>query len=181
MNITEDDALECWGVLESAIQQIHEQNASRLSFEELYRRAYTLVLHRYGAMLYTGFETSLRNHLTNVRAKFTDKSGMAFVSEVLAQWSTYHKSTQMIRDILMVRSASRSRDSARAATYIDIKSPLSMSVFISGGRSRSVCGSGQCWTTIFITGEINEPTPTSYLWHRILRSAQIFFLDVLIH
>lgn len=103
MNITEADALECWGKLESAIQQIHDRNASHLSFEELYRRAYTLVLHRYGAMLYTGFENSLRNQLKNVRAKFTDKSGMAFVSEVLAQWSTYHKSTQMIRDILMVR------------------------------------------------------------------------------
>lgn len=105
MNITEADALDCWGKLESAIQKIHEQNASHLSFEELYRRAYTLVLHRYGAMLYTGFENSLRGHLRNVRTKFKDKSGMAFVSEVLEQWSTYHKSTQMIRDILMVRTA----------------------------------------------------------------------------
>eukprot|EP00892_Ulva_mutabilis_P012682 jgi/Ulvmu1/9787/UM056_0027.1 len=117
MNITEDDALECWGVLESAIQQIHEQNASRLSFEELYRRAYTLVLHRYGAMLYTGFESSLRNHLTNVRAKFTDKSGMAFVSEVLVQWSTYHKSTQMIRDILMYMDRTFVKNFNRTPVY----------------------------------------------------------------
>jgi hypothetical protein len=39
-----------------------------------------------------------------VRGKFKDKSGVSFVTEVLAQWSSYHKSTQMIRDILMVCS-----------------------------------------------------------------------------
>jgi hypothetical protein len=103
MNMTDEEARESWAKLETAMKHIHEQNASHLSFEELYRTAYTLVLHRHGQLLYNGFETSLRKHLQGVRAKFKDKSGMAFVTEVLAQWTSYHKSTQMIRDILMVR------------------------------------------------------------------------------
>jgi Cullin family len=103
--MTEDEAREAWAKLETAMKHIHEQNASHLSFEELYRTAYTLVLHRHGQLLYSGFENSLRKHLHVVRAKFKDKSGVSFVTEVLAQWTSYHKSTQMIRDILMVCSS----------------------------------------------------------------------------
>ena len=102
MNMTEDEAREAWAKLETAMRHIHEQNASHLSFEELYRTAYTLVLHRHGQLLYSGFENSLRKHLHVVRSKFKDKSGVSFVTEVLKQWASYHKSTQMIRDILMV-------------------------------------------------------------------------------
>lgn len=104
MNMTEDEAREAWAKLETAMKHIHEQNASHLSFEELYRTAYTLVLHRHGQLLYSGFENSLRKHLHVVRVKFKDKSGISFVTEVLEQWTSYHKSTQMIRDILMVRT-----------------------------------------------------------------------------
>jgi cullin 3 len=103
MNMTADEARSTWAKLESAIEKIHHQNASSLSFEELYRTAYTLVLHRHGDILYNGFENSLRRHLRSVRDKIERKIGMSFVSEVLSQWSAYHKSTQMIRDILMVR------------------------------------------------------------------------------
>ena len=38
--------------LQGAIHEIHKQNASGLSFEELYRNAYNMVLHKYGEMLY---------------------------------------------------------------------------------------------------------------------------------
>ena len=41
-----------WIALKSAIGEIHNQNASTLSFEELYRNAYNLVLHKHGEMLY---------------------------------------------------------------------------------------------------------------------------------
>ena len=36
----QDGALETWASLDSAITQIHQQNASSLSFEELYRHEY---------------------------------------------------------------------------------------------------------------------------------------------
>ena len=41
-----------WGALRAAIAEIHNANASSLSFEELYRNAYNLVLHKHGQLLY---------------------------------------------------------------------------------------------------------------------------------
>ncbi|EFH63556.1 hypothetical protein ARALYDRAFT_894845 [Arabidopsis lyrata subsp. lyrata] len=37
-----------WQILERAIHQIYNQDASGLSFEELYRNAYNMVLHKFG-------------------------------------------------------------------------------------------------------------------------------------
>ena len=41
-----------WHVLETALQEIHTKNASKLSFEELYRNAYKIVLKKKGDVLY---------------------------------------------------------------------------------------------------------------------------------
>jgi len=41
-----------WQVLASSLREIHTKNASKLSFEELYRNAYKLVLKKRGETLY---------------------------------------------------------------------------------------------------------------------------------
>jgi hypothetical protein len=41
-----------WHVLETALIEIHTKNASKLSFEELYRNAYKIVLKKKGDVLY---------------------------------------------------------------------------------------------------------------------------------
>lgn len=41
-----------WAVLASSLREIHTKNASMLSFEELYRNAYQLVLKKRGETLY---------------------------------------------------------------------------------------------------------------------------------
>ena len=41
-----------WDVLASSLREIHTKNASKLSFEELYRNAYKLVLKKRGETLY---------------------------------------------------------------------------------------------------------------------------------
>lgn len=41
-----------WKVLATSLQEIHTKNASKLSFEELYRNAYKLVLKKQGDELY---------------------------------------------------------------------------------------------------------------------------------
>jgi cullin 3 len=46
-----------WNALSRAIREIHNNNASNLSFEENYRYAYNLVLHRQGEILYDGVKT----------------------------------------------------------------------------------------------------------------------------
>lgn len=41
-----------WNVLSSSLREIHTKNASQLSFEQLYRDAYKLVLRKQGDSLY---------------------------------------------------------------------------------------------------------------------------------
>jgi hypothetical protein len=53
--LTKDDNVDfdaTWHVLETALQEIHTKNASKLSFEELYRNAYKIVLKKKGDVLY---------------------------------------------------------------------------------------------------------------------------------
>lgn len=47
-----DQAYKSWEVIKDAIQKIYAHKASQLSYEELYRTAYNLVLHKHGEMLY---------------------------------------------------------------------------------------------------------------------------------
>lgn len=52
-----------WNLLRNAIQEIQKKNNSGLSFEELYRNAYTMVLHKHGERLYTGLKEVVTSHL----------------------------------------------------------------------------------------------------------------------
>ncbi|KAK3513833.1 hypothetical protein QTP70_028845 [Hemibagrus guttatus] len=54
-----------WELLKNAIQEIQRKNNSGLSFEELYRNAYTMVLHKHGEKLYTGLREVVTEHLIN--------------------------------------------------------------------------------------------------------------------
>lgn len=53
-----------WRMLKNAIQEIQKKNNSGLSFEELYRNAYTMVLHKHGERLYNGLREVVTEHLT---------------------------------------------------------------------------------------------------------------------
>lgn len=59
-----------WDLLKNAIQEIQRKNNSGLSFEELYRNAYTMVLHKHGEKLYTGLREVVTEHLINKVKKF---------------------------------------------------------------------------------------------------------------
>lgn len=54
-----------WTLLKNAIQEIQKKNNSGLSFEELYRNAYTMVLHKHGEKLYTGLRDVVTDHLVD--------------------------------------------------------------------------------------------------------------------
>ena len=55
-----------WNALSSAIKEIHKEHASDLSFEELYRNAYNLVLQKHGDLLYEGVSEQVKQHLRAV-------------------------------------------------------------------------------------------------------------------
>lgn len=66
------------------------------------RNAYNMVLHKFGDRLYNGVAAALRNHLVGVAGKIEATQGIPFLKELKARWDDHNKSTQMIRDILMV-------------------------------------------------------------------------------
>ena len=54
-----------WTLLSSSLREIHTKNASKLSFEALYRHAYKLVLKKKGETLYARVKDFEEDWLTN--------------------------------------------------------------------------------------------------------------------
>jgi cullin 3 len=88
-------------VLRDAICQINRRDASGLSFEELYRNAYNMVLHRHGDKLYRGTVQVTKEHLLGVAVEIANSRGDTFVVTLENKWREHQKSMSMIRDILM--------------------------------------------------------------------------------
>lgn len=91
-----------WMTLKSAIQEIQKKNNGGLSFEELYRNAYTLVLHKKGDTLYEGVKDVIREHLEEkIRADVLNSLNNQFLQVLNQVWFDHQTSMMMIRDILM--------------------------------------------------------------------------------
>ncbi|KAJ0818018.1 putative cullin protein, neddylation [Helianthus annuus] len=90
-----------WKILEHAIHEIYNHNASGLSFEELYRNAYNMVLHKFGEKLYSGLVSTMTLHLKQIAASVEASQGSLFLEELNRNWAEHTKALQMIRDILM--------------------------------------------------------------------------------
>ncbi|CAD7965133.1 unnamed protein product [Amoebophrya sp. A120] len=95
------DAENVWASLKAAIHQIHQHNASTLSFEELYRNAYNLVLHKHGELLYNGVEEVIRDHLQETSGNVTNATNENLLETIKLQWDDHKTTMVMIRDILM--------------------------------------------------------------------------------
>ncbi|TPX52440.1 hypothetical protein SeMB42_g01414 [Synchytrium endobioticum] len=109
---------ETWAKLSTAIREIYRKNASALSFEELYRNAYNMVLNKHGDKLYNGVKDVIGEHLDNVVGNniaplfpqtvnnSTTGSdiltgGLAFLRQIKDVWEDHTTCMLMIRDILM--------------------------------------------------------------------------------
>lgn len=91
-----------WALLKNAIQEIQKKNNSGLSFEELYRNAYTMVLHKHGERLYTGLKEVVTQHLeSKVREDVLNALHNNFLQTLNQAWNDHQTSMVMIRDILM--------------------------------------------------------------------------------
>lgn len=91
-----------WASLKNAIQEIQKKNNSGLSFEELYRNAYTMVLHKHGNRLYVGLREVVTDHLVNkVRQDVLESLHNNFLPKLNQAWNDHQTSMVMIRDILM--------------------------------------------------------------------------------
>ena len=101
VQMDEEYANRTWQTLHEAIREIHRQNASGLSFEELYRNAYNMVLHKFGDKLYNGLSDTITRHLQAVAGQVADSNDERFRPELKDKWDKHKLSSIMIRDILM--------------------------------------------------------------------------------
>ncbi|KAK7202616.1 Cullin [Myxozyma melibiosi] len=119
-----------WNVLSTAMQEMYKKNASRLSYEELYRTAYTLVLKKHAEKLYNAFKSFVAQHLRDMVANELAplasntanslsadglgstvavplatadqrEAGIRFLKAVKVQWDDHCLCMRMISDILM--------------------------------------------------------------------------------
>lgn len=126
LNGAEVDFEQTWAVLEKAFHEIHTKNASALSFEELYRNAYKIVLKKKGEDLYNKvalFEqqwlsdevrTKVVKQLTTPLLLLTDGSGRSlatsaerrvagesFLRTLKQSWEDHQVCMGMLTDVLM--------------------------------------------------------------------------------
>jgi cullin 3 len=72
-----------------------------LSFEELYRNAYNLVLYKHGDILYDGVKASVQSHLNAKATLVTATPNSRLLEAVSLCWSEHKVTMIMVRDILM--------------------------------------------------------------------------------
>ncbi len=126
LNNSDVDFDTTWAVLERAFKEIHTKNASALSFEELYRNAYKIVLKKKGEELYNrvaAFEAdwlgnqvrgSIVRQLTHPLITLTDGSGRSlstsaerkaagesFLRTLKEAWEDHQICMGMLTDVLM--------------------------------------------------------------------------------
>lgn len=111
-------------MLSQSLDAIHNQNASKLSFEELYRNAYKLVLKKMGDRLYNSVLDLITKHLAQVakndvvtlkpnsvvagNALFGASAelekrdgGNRFLAAIKKAWENHKLCVRMINDVLM--------------------------------------------------------------------------------
>ncbi|KAH8180040.1 cullin family protein [Sarocladium implicatum] len=115
----------CWNSLREALVDIHTKNNSRLSFEELYRASYKIVLKKKGELLYNNvksfeeqwfaehvipkIEALVSRNLISIGVDQTAatsvnerrQTGEKFLKGVRDQWEDHNMSMNMTADILM--------------------------------------------------------------------------------
>ncbi|PNS21641.1 Cullin-3 [Sphaceloma murrayae] len=128
-----------WQVLESAFHEIHTKNASKLSFETLYRNAYKLVLKKQGEQLYqkvADFEKQWLSSEVKKKVVYTLsqdlldlKSGSAtstpqrreseerFLKELRQVWQDHQISMSMLTDVMMYMDRVYCADTRRPSIF----------------------------------------------------------------
>jgi cullin 3 len=87
--------------LGAAIDQIYGHMSSQLSYEQLYRKAYNMVLQRQGDLLYEGIKNILSKHL-HVSATVVEQStNDHFLHSLVKEWTAHEVAFSIIKGVLL--------------------------------------------------------------------------------
>ncbi|KAI9840725.1 MAG: Cullin-3 [Sclerophora amabilis] len=129
-----------WLSLAASLREIHTRNASKLSFEELYRNAYKLVLKKKGEVLYERVKEFERSWLkdeicTKIRGTVSGHvrtilggagsttanekriAGEKFLRELKQAWEDHNLSMNMTTDVLMYMDRVYCADNRRPSIF----------------------------------------------------------------
>ncbi|KAE8835863.1 hypothetical protein HRS9139_03961 [Pyrenophora teres f. teres] len=129
-----------WATIEAAFREIHTKNASKLSYEELYRHAYRIVLKKKGEHLYNKVHEFERSWLSSeVRASIQQLlspnllvntqgvggttanerrvAGEKFLKGLRQAWGDHQICTSMLADVLMYMDRVYCADHRRPSIY----------------------------------------------------------------
>ena len=84
-----------------AICEIQRHNESKLRFEELYRNAYTLVLHKYGQVLYLGVQEAITTQMDAVCERVKAASDERLLAVLCEEYWEHEVVMTLIKDVLM--------------------------------------------------------------------------------
>ncbi len=94
-------AQKTWGVLKNALTEIYHKNASALSFEELYRSSYNLVMYKFADLLYRNITETVKGHLEEVAKPVEVAHDDVFLEVLNSTWNDHRMSMNCVRDILL--------------------------------------------------------------------------------
>jgi cullin 3 len=100
-NMAKDLVTQHWETLKDAIYKIHSKQASILSYEELYRTAYNLVLHKHGEMLYNNVKTTTAELMKPMADEILSKADDELIKCLNKLWADQKLCIIMIKDILL--------------------------------------------------------------------------------
>ena len=128
-----------WDSLAKAFREIHTKNASSLSFEELYRNAYKLVLKKQGEDLYNkvvDFEKewlgqevkatvsrSITNDLSDAGVAQRKEAGERFLRSLRQSWEDHQTSMGMLTDVLMYMVSTSPPHAPQSLTWLVHQGP----------------------------------------------------------
>ncbi|AEO53813.1 hypothetical protein MYCTH_2295637 [Thermothelomyces thermophilus ATCC 42464] len=131
----------CWEILKGALTDIHNKNATRLSFENLYRASYKIVLRKKGELLYDSVkefeEKWFRDHVLPQIAGLVSgnlisiallqtpgssaherrETGERFLRGIRSTWEDHNMSMNMVADILMYLERTYVAESRRPSIF----------------------------------------------------------------
>ena len=99
--LNQDQAMQHWNTIKDAIQKIYAQKASSLSYEELYRTAYNLVLYKHGEMLYDNVRKTTIEMLHPIAKRMINMPDEDLLKEITNVWALQKNVIIMIKDILL--------------------------------------------------------------------------------
>jgi len=115
--LSEPQAQTIWRSLHRAILEIQQHNASKLRFEELYRNAYTLVLHKRGELLYLGVRGAIEDEMLNVIARVRSVEDDRLLHVLCAEYRQHVLVMTLVKDVLMYMDKSFCRPHKLVTVY----------------------------------------------------------------